>query len=79
LGDISPSDEVGKLGGVYNVFGDLGSTAGPLLALPAAASLGYVGEYAISAGLVVLTAGLVVLTLFGANQDNGRMSNSESS
>jgi MFS family permease len=68
LGDISPQDDVGKLGGVYNVFGDLGSTAGPLIALPAAATIGYVGEYAASAGLVVLTAVLVVLTLLGVQQ-----------
>ncbi|MFB6354174.1 MAG: MFS transporter [Halobacteriales archaeon] len=63
LGDISPRDDVGKLGGVYNVFGDLGSTAGPLVALPVASSVGYVGEYGAAAGLVVLTAGLVAATL----------------
>ena len=36
LGDISPADDVGKLGGVYNVFGDFGATLGPLVALPLA-------------------------------------------
>jgi MFS family permease len=64
LGDISPEDDVGKLGGVYNVFGDLGSTAGPLVALPLAAWLGYGGEYLAGVGLVALVAVLVGVTLF---------------
>jgi len=46
LGDISPADDVGKLGGVYNVFGDFGSTVGPLVALPIATTYGYTAEYA---------------------------------
>lgn len=34
LGDISPAGEVGRMGGVYNVFGDIGLSLGPLLAIP---------------------------------------------
>ncbi|MDZ7702638.1 MAG: MFS transporter [Halobacteriales archaeon] len=77
LGDISPEDDVGKLGGVYNVFGDLGSTAGPLVALPVATSLGFLTEYAASAALVVLTAGLVAVTLLRPGVDTGRRPTAE--
>lgn len=34
VGDLSPHDEVGRMGSVYNIMGDIGSTAGPLLAVP---------------------------------------------
>ena len=61
LGDISPADDTGKLGGVYNVFGDLGSTLGPLVALPLAARIGLSAEYLLCAGLVVV-AGVVATT-----------------
>lgn len=78
LGDISPADDVGKLSGVYNVFGDMGSTVGPLVALPVAASLGFFVEYAASAGLVVLTAGLVAMTLLRPLVDAGSREATES-
>ena len=56
LGDIAPGGDVGKLGGIYNVFGDLGSTLGPLVALPLAEYVGLSGEYLACAGLVCVTA-----------------------
>jgi MFS family permease len=65
LGDIAPGGDVGKLGGVYNVFGDLGSTLGPLVALPLASAVGVAGEYLICVGFVVLTVAVVLLTLDG--------------
>jgi len=65
LGDIAPGEDVGKLGGVYNVFGDLGSTVGPLIALPLASTIGVGMEYLICAGLAVLTAMMVFATLDG--------------
>ena len=65
LGDISPEGDVGKVGGVYNVFGDLGSSAGPLVALPFAVRFGFRAEYLACAGLVVLALLLVVGTLLG--------------
>lgn len=34
LGDITPGTELGRMGGVYNFMGDVGSTLGPLLAIP---------------------------------------------
>jgi len=65
LGDIAPGEDVGKLGGVYNVFGDLGGTIGPLIALPLASTIGVGTEYLICAGLAVLTATMVLATLDG--------------
>jgi MFS family permease len=65
LGDISPADDVGKLGGVYNVFGDLGSTLGPVLALPLVARIGYTAEYLACALLALGVAVLVFRTLLG--------------
>jgi len=65
LGDISPADDVGKLGGVYNVFGDLGSTLGPVVALPLVARVGYTAEYLACAVLGLCVAALVFRTLLG--------------
>jgi MFS family permease len=65
LGDISPADDVGKLGGVYNVFGDFGSTLGPLVALPLVARVGFPAEYLACAGLALLAGVLVSRTLLG--------------
>lgn len=67
LGDISPAEDLGKLGGVYNVFGDLGSTLGPLVALPVAARIPVSTEYLGCVVLIALAAVLVGATLFGAN------------
>ena len=65
LGDISPANDVGKLGGVYNVFGDFGSTLGPLVALPFAVRFSYTTEYLGCVLLVVLTGILASVTLLG--------------
>lgn len=35
LGDLTPGDELGRVGGVYNTMGDIGLSLGPLLAIPA--------------------------------------------
>lgn len=66
LGDISPSDNLGKFGGVYNTFGDLGATVGPLVALPFAAHFGFTTEYLVCVGIVGLAAVLVFAALLGA-------------
>lgn len=63
LGDIAPGGDVGKLGGVYNTFGDLGSTLGPLVALPFVTRVGFTVEYLACVAVVVLTGILVVGTL----------------
>jgi MFS family permease len=67
LGDISPAGDLGKLGGAYNTFGDLGSTLGPLVALPVAARFPVGEAYLACVVLVVLAAVLVGGTLFGAD------------
>lgn len=63
LGDISPQGDIGKLGGAYSVFGDLGSILGPIVALPAASSVGFEAVYFGCAGLGVVAAVLVAMTL----------------
>ncbi|MFB6128005.1 MAG: MFS transporter [Halolamina sp.] len=63
LGDIAPGDDVGKLGGVYNVFGDLGSTVGPVMAMPLAAAVPVTVEYLACAGVVAVTGGVVLVAL----------------
>jgi len=65
LGDISPADDVGKLGGVYNAFGDFGSTLGPLVALPLVARVGFAAEYLACALLALGVGALVSRTLLG--------------
>jgi MFS family permease len=59
LGDISSSDDIGKMGGVYNVFGDIGSTIGPVLAVPIGAIIGYRSLFFVSAGLSVVVLLLI--------------------
>lgn len=63
LGDISPVEDVAKLGGAYDAFGDLGGILGPVVALPAASSIGFDVVYFGCAGLGVVAAALVVKTL----------------
>jgi MFS family permease len=65
LGDIAPGEDVGKLGGVYNVFGDMGAAVAPLVALPFASAVGVGTEYLLCAGIAVLTALVVLVTLDG--------------
>jgi MFS family permease len=65
LGDISAADDVGKLGGVYNVFGDLGSTLGPIIALPLVARVGFTAEYLACTVLALAVAVIVSRTLLG--------------
>lgn len=69
LGDISPEADVGKLGGVYNVFGDLGSTIGPLVALPLAARVPVAVEYLLCVAFVVMTVVMVAAVFVGDTGD----------
>lgn len=50
---------------MYNVFGDVGATITPVIALPVAAKIGYQSEYLICTGLVIAVIVLVVRTLLG--------------
>ncbi|MFC6838503.1 MFS transporter [Halomarina ordinaria] len=62
LGDITPGDEIGRMGGVYNAMGDVGLSLGPLLAVPMVdVWFGFRSTYVICAAVVGLT--LVVSTL----------------
>lgn len=62
LGDIIPGDELGRMGGVYNVMGDIGLSLGPLVAIPAVDGwFGYQWTYVLCAALV--TSCLLVVSL----------------
>lgn len=68
VGDLSPNDEVGRMGSVYNIMGDIGSTAGPLLAVPMVdVWLGFRASYIVYAAGVVLTGIVVTLPLLRWN------------
>ena len=69
LGDISPEGDVGKLGGVYNAFGDLGSSLGPVVALPLVEVLGFRSGYLLCAAVAVAVGVLVVATLLGSGAE----------
>ncbi|RNJ26470.1 MFS transporter [Halosegnis longus] len=66
LGDIAPGDELGRLAGVYNVFGDIGLSVGPLAALPIAEAVGFTPTYLACAGVAVACLLLVNATLLKA-------------
>ena len=63
LGDISPDKDMGKMGGVYNMFGDLGSSFGPVIALPLADQIGYRAEYIACVGIIAIVSIFVFRTL----------------
>lgn len=67
LGDISPAEDVGKLGGVYNVVRDVGGILGPVVALPLASTVGFAAEYLACAVVALLAAALVGTTLLSAS------------
>ncbi|THE66839.1 MFS transporter [Salinadaptatus halalkaliphilus] len=69
LGDISPEADVGKMGGIYNVFGDLGAAVGPVIAVPLGAAVGYRMEYLLCAGMALGCLLFVVVTLLGVEPD----------
>jgi MFS family permease len=63
LGDRSPAGSEGKFGGVYNVFGDVGLSIGPLAAFPAVEAVGYTTTYLVCAGVAVACLLLINATL----------------
>ncbi len=64
LGDLTPGDELGRMGGVYNVMGDIGLSLGPLVAIPAVDSgLGYQWTYIGCAALIASCLAIVSLPL----------------
>lgn len=67
VGDMTPGDELGRMGSVYNFMGDLGGTGGPLLALPLVATYGFRFTYVLCAAAVLLAGLLVVFPLVRRN------------
>ncbi len=70
LSDITVDDDLGKIGGVYNMFGDLGSTFGPMLALPLVPYIGFQGLYYACVALVFVAVLLVVSSLLGLSSSS---------
>ncbi|SEQ90208.1 MFS transporter [Natrinema salaciae] len=64
MGDLTPGDELGRMGGVYQVMGDVGLSLGPLIAIPAVDLwFGYRLTYVICAALVLSCLTIVSLPL----------------
>lgn len=54
LGDLTPGEELGRIGGVYNTMGDIGLSLGPLVAIPAVDLwFGYLWTYVLCGALVL--------------------------
>ncbi|PCR92149.1 MFS transporter [Natrinema ejinorense] len=80
MGDLTPGDELGRMGGVYQVMGDVGLSLGPLIAIPAVDLwFGYQLTYVLCAALVLSCLTIVSLPLLrnpdvsraGAKADEG--------
>ncbi|MDF9747508.1 MFS transporter [Natrinema salsiterrestre] len=64
MGDLTPGDELGRMGGVYQVMGDVGLSLGPLVAIPAVDLwFGYQLTYVLCAALVLSCLTIVSLPL----------------
>lgn len=73
VGDITPGEEIGRMGSVYNVLGDIGLVLGPLLAVPMAENwFGFRTSYYICAVGVVVTMVVVAVPLLRYEVDTGR-------
>ncbi len=77
LSDLTADDDLGKIGGVYNMFGDLGSTFGPMLALPLVPYIGFQLLYYACVILVVMALLLVVSSLLGLSSSSVRLDRSD--
>lgn len=64
VGDITPGEEIGRMGSVYNVLGDFGLVLGPLVATPMAESwVGFRQSYYLLAAAVLVTMVVVAVPL----------------
>lgn len=73
LGDLTPGEELGRMGGVYNGMGDIGLSLGPLVAIPAVDLwFGYRLTYALCAVLVLSCLAVVSVPLLGSVNDTDR-------
>ncbi|WP_330633002.1 MFS transporter [Halocatena halophila] len=65
LGDLTPGDELGRMGGIYNGMGDVGLSLGPLVAVPAVDLwFGYRNTYLLCAMLLCGCLLVVSVPLF---------------
>jgi MFS family permease len=71
VGDMTPGEELGRMGGAYNFMGDMGSTAGPLVAVPLVEVTSYQFTYLACSLAVVLAAVLVTVPLLRWNVSAG--------
>lgn len=70
LGDLTPGEELGRMGGVYNGMGDVGLSLGPLVAIPAVDLwFGYRLTYSLCAVLVLSCLAVVSVPLLGSAND----------
>ena len=72
VGDMTPGNELGRMGGAFNFMGDIGNTAGPLLAVPLVEVTNFQITYLACAGAVVLAALVVTIPLLHWNVSAGR-------
>lgn len=72
VGDMTPGNELGRMGGAYNFMGDMGSTAGPLVAVPLVEATSYQFTYLACAVGVIVAAVLVTVPLLHWNVSAGR-------
>jgi MFS family permease len=64
VGDITPGPEIGRMGSVYNLMGDVGLVLGPLLAVPMAENwYGYADTYYVCSAAVLVTLVVVGVPL----------------
>jgi len=64
VGDITPGEEIGRMGSVYQVMGDVGLVLGPVLAVPMAENwLGFARTYYACAAAVAVTLVVVAVPL----------------
>ena len=70
IGDITPGDEVGRMGGIYNILGDVGLALGPLVTVPMVDQwLGYVTTYVLCGVAVLVTLVVVAVPLLRHDSD----------
>jgi MFS family permease len=72
VGDMTPGNELGRMGGAFNFMGDIGNTAGPMLAVPLVEATSYQFTYVACAIAVVVSAILVTVPLLHWNVSAGR-------
>lgn len=71
LGDVTPPEQYGRAVGLYQVFGDVGGSIGPIVGLSAGARFGWLPTYI---GVAVLIACSVLAALWVRRHEGKRVS-----